>query len=959
MADPLTQEKRRLKIDTVRNGKDTDDKTVQVDPFLCLSVEGTEEFSKSFSYSVKLWRSPVKKPFLRADDLMKLVNTPVTLTCRLSVFTEEGAFFQPGGVGQNFKHDDDDPRTKVIHIERSGVFEDFKDEGFVHNEEGTAPNAFFQYSATIVPAFKMMQYEKIFRVFENKTVIEIITDVAKTQKFPFLNIDFDPSIGRSAFPKMPYCVQYQETTYNFLSRLMNRFGIWYYFDHNRNLQGNPPHESTMVIGTDFPKFPSCRNNITSGENLGALVALDKMVTTLREPSPTTIRDFGGLFHPAAERFLKDGDFNPLDPASPYEGEATISPSRDLLKHDDKTPAKEDRYRREEFQIPSVTNTESTRYAEHQLEAAAPLVATFHGSTRNPAFIPGFTFDIVGDETVDVGNNKILAPDHNEIAGKSDVVVFAGGAISGGEGGGSGNNLLFVPSGKAAGHLLTFVKFGSTVVEYLNQLGFLEKLKASIFPKGTSALDAMANFTNSGLNNYLQNQLPLNLGQPVGGPLPYVLPFILGGGLAGVASLIPLVVKLLEDDDPESEFHCSFNAISLAPLPLGDDSLSRAPLPTDWVKPVARGPHLAVVIGPDGTDTKKGELFADPLGRIRVRFPWDRRPKEDPGDQFKRGDNTCWVRVSDGWAGRRFGIQFLPRIGHEVIVDFLDGDPDRPIVTGRVYNADLGEINLTFPKGGDRQQFGQSDLLNEDGQSGSSDFRFNGIRTSSVPTYEPGSSNKRLPERFNLLRFDDTRNKEQYLIRSQRRLDITALEKRYESISSDRHLTVGGIDPKTHMVGGSYFAKVFKDYNLHVGDPAALPKQSGNRNTKLENDDSLDVSGNVDQLIGGHWTVEVGSNPIAGPSQITLSALGLPGAVVLSGMTNITLMCGASSIVLTPAAIEIKSAAIILRGAVSGPVPVPPPPPVPLPPVPPLSAVPIIPNDPTPADPGDEPKPPKE
>src|SRR4029077_9218468 len=111
---------------------------------------------------------------------------------------------------------------------------------------------------------------------------------------------------------------------------------------------------------------------------------------------------------------------------------------------------------------------------------------------------------------------------------------------------------------------------------------------------------------------------------------------------------------------------------------------RAPLPTDWTKPVAHGPHLAVVIGLDGTNTKKGELHADPLGRIRVRFPWDRGPKENPGDQFKRGDNACWVRVSDGWAGRRFGIQFLPRIGHEVIVDFLDGDPDRPIVTGRVY-----------------------------------------------------------------------------------------------------------------------------------------------------------------------------------------------------------------------------------------------------------------------------------
>jgi hypothetical protein len=752
---------------------------------------------------------------------------------------------------------------------------------------------------------------------------------------------------------MPYCVQYQESTYNFLSRLMNRFGIWYYFNHNLNLQGPPPHVSTMVIGTDFPKFPSCRNTITSGENLGALVALDKMVTTLREPSPTTIRDFGGMFHPADASFRKDSDFNPLNPAKPYTGEDTISLFRDLFKKDD-TPAKESRFRKEEFHIPSIKNQEATDYATHQLGSRAPLVATFHGSTRNPAFIPGFTFEIVAEELLGAGTAIQL--DQEEISGKSDMVVFAGGAIPGSEGGATNSNLLTTPSGDKAPHLITFVQFSGLVTEYLNEQSFINKLKAGLFPKGTSGLDALANFTNSGLNNYLQNQLPLNLGQPGGGTLPYVMPFLFGGGLAGVASLIPLIVKLLEDDNPHSEFHCSFNSISMDAKhgfhPTG------APLPTDWVKPVARGPHLALVIGPDGTATKSGEIYADALGCIRIRFPWDQRPKEKEGDPFKRGDNTCWVRVSEGWAGRRFGTQFLPRIGHEVIVDFLDGDPDRPIVIGRVYNADLGEVNLTFPKDGDRSQFSQNNLEDETPSSGSPDFRLNGIRTSSVPTYE-SDGKKRLPERFNLLRFDDTRNKEQYLIRSQRRLDITALEKRYESISSDRHMTVGGKDPKTNQVVGDYIAHVFKDYHLHVGDPTAPPMQSGNRNTKLENNDSLDVSGNVDEKIGGHWTVEVGSNPMAGPSQITFNAKGIPGAIELIGTLNISLVCGASQIVMTPAAISIMSGTINLVGPVTGPVPIPTPPPIALTPAVPLAAVTVPPKDPTPADPGDEPKPPKE
>jgi uncharacterized protein involved in type VI secretion and phage assembly len=966
MADPepLTQEGKRLKIDTVLNGKDTDDKKTQTDPLLLLSIEGTEEFSKPFSYGVKLWRSVLKKPFLDADALMKLVNTPVTVTITLHEFQEVGTFFEPGKVGQDISHGDD----KVIRIERSGVFEDVKDEGFIHNEEGAAPNLVFQYSATIVPAFKMMNYETVFRVFENKTVIEIITDITKTNKFPFLDVEFDPSINQLTFPKMPYCVQYQETTYNFLSRLMNRFGIWYYFNHNRNLQGAPPHKSTMIIGAEFPTFPSCRNTITSGKNLGELVALDKLVTTLREPSPTTIRDFGGMFHPAASRFQKAGDFNPLDPRSPYGGNATISSSRDLLKHDTTQPDV-DRYRKEEFHVPSSGNTESKDYAGHQMEAAEQLVATFHGSTRNPAFMPGFTFDLVGDERV--GDRNVVGPDLQEISGKSDVITFAGGAVSGGEGGDSQNNLLFESSGKPSPHLLTFVKFGGTVVEYINDLGFLDKLKAGLFPKDTSALDAMANFTNAGLNNYLQNQLPLNLGQPVGGPLPYFLPFVFGGGLAGVAALIPLMVKLLQAEKPESEFHCSFSAVSLPTPPSGTQSSAVppptktcAPLPTDWVKTFARGPHLAVVIGKDGVDTKQGEIYADKLGRIRVRFPWDRRPNDkSAGSQFLRGDDTCWVRVSEGWAGRRFGIQFLPRIGQEVIVDFLDGDPDRPIVIGRVYNADLGEVNLTFPSGGERPQFSQDDLLNETPDSGSSDFRFNGIRTSSVPTFEPGQSNKRLEERFHLLRFDDTRGAEQYLMRSQGRMDVTVMGTYYNSTHGSYNLTVGGQDPKTLKCGGDLTTKVFKNYDLTVGkDDDADPP--GSMRTTVSQNYELTVGtaptfGNTFFDLKKDWVVNVGGGftvnalATAGPPPIN-------GSIVLNAMNDITLMVGPNMIVLNTAGIFMVAPSINLAGPVFGLLPlmaVPPNPPPPTGVGIPLVLVKVPVKTPTDADPGTSLKPP--
>jgi hypothetical protein len=90
--------------------------------------------------------------------------------------------------------------------------------------------------------------------------------------------------------------------------------------------------------------------------------------------------------------------------------------------------------------------------------------------------------------------------------------------------------------------------------------------------------------------------------------------------------------------------------------------------------VVTGPQTAVVVGPKGE-----EIYTDEHGCVKVRFHWDRYAK---GDEH----SSCWIRVAQLWAGTRFGAMFLPRIGHEVVVEFLDGDPDQPLITGRVYNA---------------------------------------------------------------------------------------------------------------------------------------------------------------------------------------------------------------------------------------------------------------------------------
>ncbi len=95
------------------------------------------------------------------------------------------------------------------------------------------------------------------------------------------------------------------------------------------------------------------------------------------------------------------------------------------------------------------------------------------------------------------------------------------------------------------------------------------------------------------------------------------------------------------------------------------------------RPVVLGPQTATVTGPSGS-----EIHTDKWGRVKVRFHWDRNPDGSTDD-----NPSCWVRVSQGWAGKNWGMMHIPRVGHEVIVDFLEGDPDRPVITGRVYNSD--------------------------------------------------------------------------------------------------------------------------------------------------------------------------------------------------------------------------------------------------------------------------------
>jgi len=116
----------------------------------------------------------------------------------------------------------------------------------------------------------------------------------------------------------------------------------------------------------------------------------------------------------------------------------------------------------------------------------------------------------------------------------------------------------------------------------------------------------------------------------------------------------------------TSYHCHFVS-----MPAQQQFRPRRTTP----KPFVQGPQTAMVVGPAGD-----EIYTDQYGRVKVQFHWDRRGKRNE-------NSSCWIRVSHPWAGKGWGLVSTPRIGQEVIVDFLEGDPDQPIVTGRVYNAE--------------------------------------------------------------------------------------------------------------------------------------------------------------------------------------------------------------------------------------------------------------------------------
>lgn len=318
------------------------------------------------------------------------------------------------------------------------------------------------------------------------------------------------------------------------------------------------------------------------------------------------------------------------------------------------------------------------------------------------------------------------------------------------------------------------------------------------------------------------------------------------------------------------------------------------------RPIVHGTQTAIVVGPSGE-----EIYTDKYGRVKVQFHWDRTGKKDE-------NSSMWVRVATPWAGKTFGMIAIPRIGCEVVVDFLEGDPDRPLIVGMVYNADYMPP-WELPAN-------QTQL---------------GILTRS--TKQGGAANA------NALRFEDKKGSEQVWLHAEKNQDIEVENDETHWVGHDRKKTIDNDETtlvkgmrtetvdkdETVTVHGKQNLTVDKDQTLKITEGnQELVISQGNRKTTLAKgkmETILDVGDQITTLKQGNQTtnIKMGNQETKVDMGNVSTKLGMGnytikldlGKVTIEAMQEIELKVGQSSIKVSQMGVEIKGMMAKMEGQV--------------------------------------------
>jgi type VI secretion system secreted protein VgrG len=301
------------------------------------------------------------------------------------------------------------------------------------------------------------------------------------------------------------------------------------------------------------------------------------------------------------------------------------------------------------------------------------------------------------------------------------------------------------------------------------------------------------------------------------------------------------------------------------------------------KPRIYGTQTAIVTGKSGE-----EIWTDQYGRIKVQFHWDQLGQNDE-------NSSCWIRVAQGWAGKNWGAIFLPRIGQEVVVSFLEGDPDRPLVTGAVYNGQQ-PVPYTLP---DEQT--KSTVKSNSSKGG------NG---------------------FNEIRLEDKAGSEELYLHAQKDMTIDVLNDQTTTITNNRTVTIQEKDDSLTVTKGNRAVTVSQGnetLTVSQGDRTVAVSQ-GKETHSVQSTRDVTVTGNethtnkadFSQTVSGNYTLKVtGTLTIQATGDLTLKT---DGALTVQSGTSMTVKSGTDLTASSGTGLSLSGGTTMeIKGSASGTV----------------------------------------
>lgn len=736
----------------------------QVSEFQVIRFRGTEGLNQLYRFEIEMAADTATVSF---DDI-------VGKAAVLSIFTSQG--------------------ERWFH----GIVARFEMTGETHDQ--------IYFRAELVPALWLLTHRYNSRIFQNKNVKEIITEVLTDAGIATDRFDTE-GLPDSVYQRRENCVQYRETDFNFISRLCEDEGIWYFFEQSQDkhvvkfcagpgfavpIEGDPALPYMPPTGLNVEEEHIFRFRIAQAVRPGAVVL---------------------------------NDFNFENPKLNLEAKGDSGRDSGLGFID--------------FPGGYTDQDHGGTVAERRAQEFESSRVAAIGQSNCKRLGPGKIFELKEHPSTSFNGKYFITTVLHE--GKESVLRTTTGTF--------GRNRLLD------------ARVHQALVAARNEnppLGDLAEALLQI----ASRIQSGDPTANRALTQWLYHagqvskDIPATALAAGGNPLDWL----------AIPNLISDVARGSVIDFDAPVYECRFECVP-------ERVTWRPPRVTPW--PVMRGCQTARVVGPEGE-----EIHVDKYGRVRVQFHWDRQGSENGQPKLHGADSSCWIRVCQGWAGGQYGIMFIPRVGQEVVVDFLEGNPDYPLIIGRVYNADhMPPYELPKEKT-------KSCIKTQSSKGG-------------------GGCNE--------IRFEDLKGKEQLLLQAQRRMDTRVKASHYHSVGGSYHLSVGyEKDGEQH---GEYRQLVHEAKHVHI---------KGDLLTWVEKDEHRAIGGKQNVEIGDvrSWLMRADAIDVFEANhqhEVSATYYLKAGDVKIEATGSIELVAGGSSVVISAGGVWITGSMVYINSGSGAPV----------------------------------------